>query len=234
MSASWLGAPPGGCPAPTRPRPSTMQCARWCVPRCSRAARSLVPVPVLQADTTYHRCARAYRTRPTSCRRRSRSASTSGRACCSTRSPTTIRRAAWWPLTSRRCRATRRTRRRGRGPRGQPATGWQVPSKWPSVLRTVFGVITVRGMDMSACDVIEGPIDGDKFCPRMSSSCQSSCPRCSPSTIGCWTTGASDRLACPYGRPALCLSVLCLLSLVSRLSLSGIPCPCLSLCVCLV
>ena len=52
---------------------------------------------------------------------------------------------------------------RGRGPRGQPATGWQVPSKWPSVLRTVFGVITVRGMDMSACDVIEGPIDDDKF-----------------------------------------------------------------------
>ena len=154
MSASWLGAPPGGCPAPTRPRPSTRQCARWCVPRCSRAARSLVPVPVLQADTTYHRCARAYRTRPTSCRRRSRSASTSGRACCSTRSPTTIRRAAWWPLTCRRCRATRRTRRRGRGPRGQPATGWQVPSKWLSVLRTVFGVITVRGMDMSACDVI--------------------------------------------------------------------------------
>ena len=154
MSASWLGAPPGGCPAPTRRRPSTMQCARWCVPRCSRAARSLVPVPVLQADTTYHRCARAYRTRPTSCRRRSRSASTSGRACCSTRSPTTIRRAAWWPLTCRRCRATRRTRRRGRGPRGQPATGWQVPSKWLSVLRTVFGVITVRGMDMSACDVI--------------------------------------------------------------------------------
>jgi len=31
------------------------------------------------------------------------------------------------------------------------------------VLRTVFGVITVRGMDMSACDVIEGPIDDDKF-----------------------------------------------------------------------
>ena len=27
----------------------------------------------------------------------------------------------------------------------------------------MFGVITVRGMDMSACDVIEGPIDDDKF-----------------------------------------------------------------------
>ena len=52
---------------------------------------------------------------------------------------------------------------RGRAPRGEAAIGWQVPSTWSSVLRTVFGVITLRGFDMSCCEVLTGSIDDDRF-----------------------------------------------------------------------
>ena len=50
----------------------------------------------------------------------------------------------------------------GRSLRGEPAYMWQIFS-WDDILRSVYAVITPKGMMLNASKVLEGAIDDDKF-----------------------------------------------------------------------